>query len=558
VGRSTETGERMAGPTSRRKRFIIQYFGDPANGGHRFGVMSSMDKLVERKEIAMRHSSHALALLLVLTVALVGCAATSYQQSEPDYYASDDADYGYFYDVLSPYGAWYQVDPYGWVWTPYDVPAGWRPYTDGQWLSTAYGWTWLSDDPWGWAVYHYGRWTWDSYYGWLWVPGNVWAPAWVAWRYGDGWVGWAPLPPQVGWSGEGLDYGSYNVDQDISRYRWSFCEEKDFTNTRIRTVVVPRSRNVTLLKTTRDVTRYRSLDGRPVEEGLTSDMLQRDTKHTIQRYEVSDAPGVSRDRGAVVRGNVVEMYRPRIQARAPQGDQLPPNTKNRPSEKQRLDERQKARAERQRNAGTEENQKERSQIQPPGRRMDQPNVQAPATGFKTGTESQPTSESNPSTRSRSSDSQTSSDSKPSTFQEALDQETQRQTEAQRQAEIQRQEQEQRDLDARIRAQREKLKQEQQKDIKDPPPGVSREELRKQHDEEQKAQVEDEKRDREQMKNREELRRKWEQARQEAEKQEQQKKQQQDDDARQRDQQKQSFDSDKDKDQSQDRGQTRQR
>jgi hypothetical protein len=307
----------------------------------------------------MRHRVLVLALLLGMTVALGGCAATSYDQStEPAGY--DDADYGYFYDALSPYGAWYDVAPYGWVWTPYDVPVGWRPYTDGRWVYTAYGWTWLSDDAWGWAPYHYGRWTWDRYYGWLWVPGNVWAPAWVAWRYGGGWIGWAPLPPEVGWNGVGLEYGSYDVDRDLSRYRWSFCSETDFTTTRVRTVVVPRSRNVTLLSTTRDVTRYESLDAHPAERGFTSDMLERALKRRIQRYDISDAPGVGRDRAAVVRGDVVEMYRPKIRDRVPKGDRTPPNARNRQGEEQRLEERNKARdeAQRQRTA-TEASQRDR-------------------------------------------------------------------------------------------------------------------------------------------------------------------------------------------------------
>ena len=491
----------------------------------------------------MRHPLRALVLLVGLTAALVGCAATNYEQY-PDSasYDDSDADYGYFYDALAPYGAWYQVDPYGWVWTPYDIPAGWRPYTDGQWLSTAYGWTWLSDDPWGWATYHYGRWTWDSYYGWLWVPGNVWAPAWVAWRYGDGWIGWAPLPPEVGWNGYGLDYGSYNIE-DISRYRWSFCDEKDFTQTRIRTVVVPRSRNVTLLKTTKDVTRYGSVNARPVEQGLTSDMLERDLKQKIRRYEVADAPGVGRDRAAVVRGNVVEMYRPMIQARSPQVERTPPNANNRPGEQQRLEERQKARAERQRNATTDESQKERSQIQPPGRRMDQPNVQAPATGFK------PAPESNASSGTKS---KSEAESQPVPDREAQSQEEARQraetesqnakwqAEAQREAEAQRREAEKRDLDARTRAQRQELKQEQQKDIKNPPPGVSREELKERHDQEQQSQKEVEKRDREELKNREELRKQWEQAHEQA-----------------RQQQKEGKEKEKEKEK-EDRGQSRQR
>jgi len=101
-----------------------------------------------------------------------------------------------FYEPLAPFGYWVQVPRYGWCWYPAYVDAGWRPYTNGNWLWSDAGWYWASEEPWAWATYHYGRWTWDPYYGWLWVPGLEWAPAWVGWRDGDGYVGWAPLPPE--------------------------------------------------------------------------------------------------------------------------------------------------------------------------------------------------------------------------------------------------------------------------------------------------------------------------------------------------------------------------
>src|SRR3954464_2631010 len=44
----------------------------------------------------------------------------------------------------------------GGVWEPAQVEVGWRPYTRGRWVQSDYGWTWLSNEPWGWATYHYG------------------------------------------------------------------------------------------------------------------------------------------------------------------------------------------------------------------------------------------------------------------------------------------------------------------------------------------------------------------------------------------------------------------
>src|SRR5947209_10173301 len=106
-----------------------------------------------------------------------------------------EVDEQVFVDRLSPYGHWEWVPDYGNVWVP-AVAAGWRPYWYGHWVLTEWGWTFASDDPWGWATYHYGRWGFTNGIGWYWVPGRVWGPAWVSWRYGGGYCAWAPLGPR--------------------------------------------------------------------------------------------------------------------------------------------------------------------------------------------------------------------------------------------------------------------------------------------------------------------------------------------------------------------------
>lgn len=101
-----------------------------------------------------------------------------------------------FYAPLGQHGYWVDVAQYGRCWYPAYVSSDWRPYSDGHWLWTDGGWYWVSEEPWAWATYHYGRWVWHSYYGWLWVPDVEWGPSWVAWREGSGYIGWAPLPPR--------------------------------------------------------------------------------------------------------------------------------------------------------------------------------------------------------------------------------------------------------------------------------------------------------------------------------------------------------------------------
>src|SRR5262249_7447695 len=142
---------------------------------------------------------------------------------------SDDAlcseqTYRYFGDALAPFGEWLQVASYGWAWRPRGVDPDWQPYTEGRWIDTDYGWTLVSDERWGRWPYHYGRWYWDrGYGGWVWVPGRRWAPAWVDWREGDRYWGWAPLPPTARWEpGIGIPTRTISIEPQ----RYCFVEKR--------------------------------------------------------------------------------------------------------------------------------------------------------------------------------------------------------------------------------------------------------------------------------------------------------------------------------------------
>ena len=101
---------------------------------------------------------------------------------------------------------WLYNDDYGYVWKPNaeESSSNWRPYADGHWVWTDRGWYWDSNEDFGWATYHYGRWVRIAGVGWVWVPGDRWAPAWVSWRQtdDDDYVGWAPLPPEASFNAE--------------------------------------------------------------------------------------------------------------------------------------------------------------------------------------------------------------------------------------------------------------------------------------------------------------------------------------------------------------------
>jgi hypothetical protein len=164
-----------------------------------------------------------IALLLALAA---GCVAAPPTPAQPVAAYVDP-----FEGSLAPYGQWLVLAPYGRVWRPVGVSPGWRPYLHGYWAWTDDGWFWASDEPWGWATYHYGRWAFDPSLGWVWVPGYEWAPAWVVWRSGGGYVGWAPLLPgiEVWW------VDPYPLDLAY----WCFVPVNSFVGVRIDRVVVP-------------------------------------------------------------------------------------------------------------------------------------------------------------------------------------------------------------------------------------------------------------------------------------------------------------------------------
>ncbi len=138
-----------------------------------------------------------------------------------------------FYEPLGAYGDWVEVqDQY--VWVPRNVDGSWRPYTHGHWAETdQYGWFWVSDEPFGWATYHYGRWGFSHDIGWFWVPGTVWAPAWVAWRGSDDYLGWAPLPPSPD---DGLSI-SINIGT-VPDYYWQVVPAQSFLSVDLSVAII--------------------------------------------------------------------------------------------------------------------------------------------------------------------------------------------------------------------------------------------------------------------------------------------------------------------------------
>ncbi|MDD3581118.1 MAG: hypothetical protein PHW74_08865 [Desulfobacca sp.] len=133
---------------------------------------------------------HIFKIFLLIGILLVGAGALA---SPPVQAGQEDA--ALFQEALARFGQWLDHSQYGPVWRPQQVAQNWQPYTNGRWVPTQEGYVFETDEPWGWATYHYGNWANTGDYGWVWVPGRTWYPHTVNWRTNDQYVGWNPVAP---------------------------------------------------------------------------------------------------------------------------------------------------------------------------------------------------------------------------------------------------------------------------------------------------------------------------------------------------------------------------
>ena len=189
-----------------------------------------------------------------------------YENSGSSRYVSADV---VGYEDLDDHGAWRRTPENGYVWFPRTTEANWAPYHNGHWdYIEPWGYTWVDDEPWGFAPFHYGRWV--NYEGsWGWVPAApraegavyvrpVYAPALVAWvggphfaigvgiggreGYGAGTsVGWFPLGPRE------VYVPSYRVSRN-------YVNNVNVSNTTVNTTVVNNYYNTTVVNNNVSVT----------------------------------------------------------------------------------------------------------------------------------------------------------------------------------------------------------------------------------------------------------------------------------------------------------------
>jgi hypothetical protein len=245
------------------------------------------------KEIIGSASAFFFALFMMLSF--------SSQKVQAQY---GNANYQTFYNDLAPYGTWMNDPQYGYVWAP-NAGGGFRPYyTNGYWAMTEYGNMWVSNYPWGWAPFHYGRWAYSDYYGWIWIPGDEWGPAWVTWRQGGGYYGWAPMGPgmTIGMSfGSGYYYPDPYWTFIPCNYIYSRSFHRYYSPRRTGNVI----RNTTIINNTYVDNRSRHT----YVTGPRRSDVERVTGRSVATYRVN--PGRNSGR-STVSGRTINTYRPDV------------------------------------------------------------------------------------------------------------------------------------------------------------------------------------------------------------------------------------------------------
>ena len=225
---------------------------------------------------------------------------------------SDQNDYDVFYTGLSSdQGNWVEAGNYGYCFRP-RVTENWRPYRDGHWVWTDRGWYWDSNERFGWATYHYGRWVNIRGTGWCWVPGNQWAPAWVSWRESNENVGWAPLPPEADVSTQQPISSWSDSYYGIGPAAYAFISYSHWREPSYARYIVPSERNVQIIRETRNVTNIVTNNNVINNFGPPVQNVARRTNQNIQQVQLAFNPATGRrtNYGQTRQGNQLNVIAP--------------------------------------------------------------------------------------------------------------------------------------------------------------------------------------------------------------------------------------------------------
>ncbi|MBV8585567.1 MAG: hypothetical protein JO308_04705, partial [Verrucomicrobia bacterium] len=219
--------------------------------------------------------------------------------------------YAVFYSRLHDDGDWVDAGNYGYCFHPHAARGNWRPYNDGHWVWTDQGWYWESNEDFGWACYHYGRWALIADVGWCWIPGHQWAPAWVSWRQSHEYCGWAPLPPDAGYDPQVRIAGWSDNYYGIGPQAYIFIPFSHWSERSYTRWAVPPEQNVTIVRQTTNITNIYTQNNVIVNNGPQVQYVSQQINRTIEPTKIVFNPQPQAQQfGSQLRGNQLQVVAP--------------------------------------------------------------------------------------------------------------------------------------------------------------------------------------------------------------------------------------------------------
>ena len=152
-----------------------------------------------------------------------------------------------------------------------------------------------------------------------------WGPAWVSWRTGGDYVGWAPLPPRgPGVVYEGRPIGpQVDIEFDIGPEYYNFFEVRYIGEPVLRNYIAPRVQNVTYINNTVNVTNITVQNNVVYNYGPNYEVLSAASARPIQRLSIERQSATNLSAAAKsgtltkVQGNKLVVAAPQKLAKAP-------------------------------------------------------------------------------------------------------------------------------------------------------------------------------------------------------------------------------------------------
>jgi hypothetical protein len=160
------------------------------------------------------------------------------------------------------------------------------------------------------------------------VPGREWGPAWVSWRTGGDYVGWAPLPPRRA----GDTYAEFSpinarvdIDLDIGPAYYNFIDVRYIGEPVLRERIFAADQNLTYITKTVNVTNITYANKQVYNRGPDYNTLSRYSTRPIQRLSLQRDTNVDPAAAAQSR-SLVKVQGDKLVIASPQQFQKPTKT----------------------------------------------------------------------------------------------------------------------------------------------------------------------------------------------------------------------------------------